>query len=99
MKNRNNLKLNSDSLNSLSADNFSKSIKTLEFDKILEKLISYCPIEAAHNKILDITPSVSAEYIKRMLKETSEAKLLIQTKSSPSLGGVRDITSHLARAE
>lgn len=99
MKNRNNLKLNSDSLNSLSADNFSKSIKTLEFDKILEKLISYCPIEAAHNKILNITPSVSAEYIKRMLKETSEAKLLIQTKSSPSLGGVRDITSHLARAE
>lgn len=99
MKNRNNLTLSSDNLNKISFDDFSKAIKTLEFDKILGILASYCPIEAAHEKILEISPSVSAEEIKKGLKETSEAKLLIQTKGSPSFGGTRDITSHLARAD
>ena len=99
MKKRNNLMISSDSLNKLSFDDFSKAIKTLEFDKILKILSSYCPIESIHEKILEISPSVSAEEIKKRLKETSEAKLLIQTKSSPSFSSVRDITSYLARAE
>lgn len=99
MKNRNNLTLSSDNLNKLSFDDFAKAIKTLEFDKILNILVSYCPIEAAHEKILSVSPSVSAEEIKKRLKETSEAKLLIQTKSSPSFGGTRDITGHIARAD
>ena len=99
MKSRNNLKLSSDNLNKLSFDDFSKAVKTLEFDKILKILASYCQIEAAHSKIFEIMPSVSAEEIKKRLKETSEAKLLILTKSSPSLTGTRDITSHIARAE
>ena len=99
MKNRNNLKLSSDALNKLSFDDFSKAVKTLEFEKIRAKLINYCPIEAAHERILSLSPSVSAEEIKTRLKETSEAKTLIMTKSTPSLSGTRDITSHLARAE
>jgi len=99
MKNRNNLKLSSDALNKLSFDDFDKAIKTLEFDKIRNMLISYCPVEAAHEKILSLSPSVSAEEIKRRLKETSEAKLLIQTKSTPSLQNIRDISSHIERAE
>ena len=99
MKNRNNLTLSSDNLNKLSFDDFSKAIKTLEFDKILGILASYCQIEAAQERIFDISPSVSAEEIKRRLKETSHAKLLIQTKSAPSLSGAKDISSHIARAE
>lgn len=99
MRNKNNLTLSSDNLNKLSFDDFSKALKTLEFDKILGLLASYCPIESAQTEILEITPSVSAEEIKRRLKETSEAKLLIQTKSTPSFGSAKDITSHMARAE
>ena len=99
MKKKNNLTLSSDSLNKLSFDDFAKAVKTLEFDKILSILVSYCPIEAAHDRILEISPSVSAEEIKKKLKETSEAKLLIQTKSTPSFSGVKDITDHLARAD
>ena len=64
MKNRNNLTLSSDNLNKISFDDFSKAIKTLEFDKILNILMSFCPIEAAHARILEISPSVSAEEIK-----------------------------------
>ena len=99
MKNRNNLKLDSDTLNKLSADDFAKAIKTLEFDKILAKLISYCTVEAAHEAIMSIRPSVSAEEIKRRLKETSEAKTLIQTKGVLSMSNIKDITNHLERAD
>lgn len=99
MKNRNNLKLDSDALNKLSADDFAKAIRTLEFDKILKKIISYCPVEAAHEAILSIRPSVSAEEIKRRLKETSEAKTLIQTKGVLSLSNISDISNHLERAD
>ncbi len=99
MKKKNNLSLSSDNLNRLSFDDFSKAVKTLEFDKILNILVSFCPVEASHKRILEISPSVSAEEIKKRLKETSEAKLLIQTKSAPSFAGVKDITDHLARAD
>ena len=99
MKNKNNLKLDSDALNKLSFDDFSKAIKTLEFDKILSKLITYCPVEAAHKTILSIKPSVSAQEIKRRLGETSEAKTLIQTKGVLSISNIKDITNHLERAD
>ena len=99
MKNRNNLKLDSDALNKLSADDFSKAVRTLEFDKILSRLLSYCTIEAANESILSIRPSVSAQEIKRRLKETSEAKTLIQTKGVLSLSNIKDITNHIERAD
>ncbi len=99
MSNKNNLKLSSDALNKLSFDDFAKAVKTLEFDKILTKLSSYCTVEAAHGAIMSIHPSVSAEEIKRRLKETSEAKALIQTKGVLTLSNVKDITNHLERAD
>ena len=97
--NRNNLSLNSDSLNQINSDEFAKAIKTLEFDKVLEILSQFCTVDAARDEILKIRPSVSAEEIKKRLKETSDAKALIEVKSYPSFSGVKDITAHLNRAE
>jgi len=99
MNNKNNLTFSSDELNNRSFDDFSKAMRTLEFDKVLDILSSYCPIEAAKKRILEIRPSVSAEEIVRRLRETTEAKNMIQVKSTPGFSGTRDITSHLARAE
>ncbi len=99
MNKKNNLTLSSYALNSINTDCFAKAVRTLEFDKILNKLASYCQITSALEKILEIRPSVSASEIKTRLKETSEAKLLIQTKSSPSLGTVKDISNHILRLE
>ncbi len=96
---RNNLSISSDELNAVYRDDFEKALSTLEFDKVLELLISFCPVDACRDKILNIKPSVSAETIKRTLKEVSDAKTLIQVKSYPSFSGVRDISNHLARAK
>ena len=83
MKSKNNLKLSSDAINAKNNSGFAKAIKTLEFDKIQNILISYCPIESAHEKILSLTPAVSASEIKKKLKETSQAKDFINVKCSP----------------
>ena len=99
MKSNNNLKLSSDALNAKNSSGFSKAVKTLEFDKIKNILISYCPIEAAHEKILSLSPSVSASEIKTRLKQTTEAREFLNVKSSPSFTGIKDITNHINRCE
>ncbi len=98
MNKRNNLSISSDTLNSKNTDSFSKAMKTLEFDKVLEILSSFCTVSCAKDRINKIYPSVSAEEIKRRLKETTEAKNLILVKSNPSFSGVKDINSHIDRA-
>ncbi len=98
MNKRNNLSISSDALNSKNKDAFSKAMKTLEFDKVLEILSSFCTVLCAKDRINQISPSVSADEIKRRLKETTEAKNLIIVKSNPSFSGVKDINPHLDRA-
>ncbi len=98
MNKRNNLSISSDALNSKNKDAFSKAMKTLEFDKVLEILSSFCTVLCAKDRLNKIYPSVSAEEIKRRLKETTEAKNLILVKSNPSFSGVKDINPHLDRA-
>ena len=98
MNKKNNLSLSSDFLNKNNTDSFSKAMKTLEFDKVLDILSSFCAISCAKGRIQSICPSVSVEEIKRRLRETSDAKNLILVKSSPSFSGVNDITTHLDRA-
>lgn len=99
MKTRNNLTLSSDNLNRTFQDGFKKASKTLEFDKILNILLSFCPMSACHEKILSLYPSVSAEEIKRRLKETTEAKNLIMVKSTPPISDIKSVKGYMERAE
>ena len=96
MKN-NNLSLSSDQLNKKSFDGFSKAVKTLEFDKILDILASFCSIEPSRQKIFEIRPSVSASQIRTMQKQITDAKNIIAVKSNPAFSSVRDITPYIAR--
>ena len=47
MNKRNNLYLNSDNLNKIAIDDFERSCKTLELDKVLEKVAEYAATEGA----------------------------------------------------
>ena len=98
MNKRNNLTISSDMLNKKSTDCFSRAMKTLELDKVLDILSSFCTVSYAKERIHSISPSVSAEEIKRRLRETTDAKNLILVKSTPSFSGVKDIQGHLDRA-
>lgn len=98
MKEKNNLYLNSDNLNRISSDDFSRACKTLEFDKVLEILSSYASTEGAKAEIMNITPSVSPEIIREKLKQVSEAKIYIETKGTPSFNSAKNIESHIELA-
>lgn len=95
MNEKNNLYLSSDNLNRIAIDDFERSCKTLELDKVLEKLAEFAATEGAKEKIKTLRPSVSLEKIKEMQKQVSEAKLYVETKGTPSFGGAKDIKRHI----
>jgi DNA mismatch repair protein MutS2 len=74
-----------------------KTLKTLEFDKILVRLASFTDFPASHEKALDLRPSpdlVEARYRQAL---TQEARLLLDTQEV-SVGGARDVRTQTDRA-
>ncbi|MBO4343444.1 MAG: hypothetical protein J5844_02190 [Clostridia bacterium] len=97
---KNNLMLNSDNLNkSAEKGAFERAMKTLELDKVLELVKVYASTEKGKEKIAKLFPSTSKETIIKNLKETSEAKQYVQTKTSPSFMGAKDITKSIKTAK
>ena len=76
-----------------------KALSILEFDKIREMLAAICPTEGAKKRALTLEPSSDRVKIERMLKETTEAKMLAGIKGLPSFGSVTDVREITARAE
>lgn len=75
-----------------------KSIKTLEFDKILDILASYADSEYAKQLILETVPSDDKVIIDRLQDETTAAFELVTHKSRPPLGRSKDIRQSIERA-
>lgn len=74
-----------------------KTLKVLEFDKVLERLAGYADFPVSQEKVLALKPVndiVEAQY-RQIL--TSEARLLLDTQNI-SVGGARDIRSFVDRA-
>ena len=78
---------------------YEKSLKKLELDKVLELLAEHAGSDAAKEKCRAMTPLTDADDIRALQKETSDACKLITLKGSPSLGGIRDMSASLARAD
>ncbi len=98
MNKNNNLYLNSDNLNKLAIEDFERSCRTLELDKVLDILSEYAATEGAKEKIKTLRPSVSLEKIKEMQKQVSEAKFYVETKGTPSFGNAKNIVRHIEMA-
>lgn len=79
--------------------NYSKAIKTLEFDKILYLLSECAPTEGSRAMALRLTPDFDAYMIKKRLSNTTDAKNLIMAKGFPSFGDVKDVLNAVERAE
>lgn len=79
--------------------NSKKSIKILEFDKILDLLASLCSTAGAKKRALALTPSSNTETVKKRLARTSDAKHMADIKGSPSFSGTPDILDAIERAE
>lgn len=74
-----------------------KIFKTLEFDKILEKLVSCAVSPMAKEMSRNLTPYTDIYSINEKLSETESASALIIKQGSLPLGGIKDIRGSLKR--
>lgn len=78
--------------------NLIRSIKTLEFDKILIKLAECTPTEGAKKKALSLSPESDIDIVRKRQKRTTDAKNMIISRGMPPFGSVPDISASVERA-
>ncbi|SET87340.1 endonuclease MutS2 [Paenibacillus sp. NFR01] len=75
-----------------------KILHTLEYRKILNKLMQYAQTPMGHLRAEELRPSGDFEGVKQLLQATDEAVTVDRLKGIPSFGGVVDIRPALKRA-
>lgn len=74
--------------------------KTLEFNKILDKLAGYTESEEVKNRILKLEPVSGLEQAKHMQRETTEAVITMLKLGSPAVSlSVENVIGAVKRAE
>jgi DNA mismatch repair protein MutS2 len=76
-----------------------KTIKILEFDKIISKLVSLASSNLGKDLAKDLMPDTDFNRVKELLKETSDGVSFILRRGNPPLGGICDIRDSIKRAE
>lgn len=75
-----------------------KALRTLEFNKIIDRLVSLTVSEMGKDLSRELEPSTDINVITANQRETSEAVSMIIKKGSLHLGGLRDIRPYIERA-
>jgi DNA mismatch repair protein MutS2 len=76
-----------------------KTLKTLEYYKIIDKLTSHATTPLGKKKCEELKPMIDINEINQALQETTDATNRIRMKGSLSLSGARDIRASLKRLE
>ena len=76
-----------------------KSLKTLEYDKIISQLQEYASSPLGRQLCRDLLPSVDIREICRTQTETADALTRVRQKGSISFSGLRDVKDSLKRLE
>ena len=79
--------------------NLDKSIKILEFDKILNMLSSLALTIGAKKKALALMPSADLNVVKKRQELTKNAKHMAGVKGAPSFGTMPEILDSVEKAE
>ena len=75
-----------------------KALHTLEYDKIIQKLVGYAVSPMAKERAMNLRPSDAMSDIAIWQQETTEATVMALKKGAPSFGGFREIRPQLKRA-
>ena len=73
--------------------------KTLELDKILERLAGMTSIEDAREMALNLEPVFELKKVEQLLQQTDDAVALSGRFGAPSFGGAVNCSGHLRRAQ
>ena len=76
-----------------------KALKTLEFTKIKEQLVSYAASSIGKEKAQQLAPSTDFDEVVRWQEETDEGARVFRRKGHVPLGGIFDIRPHAKRAQ
>lgn len=76
-----------------------KALKTLEYDKIIEKLADYASSPGGKARCLALRPMQDMDGIRTAQKETGDALSRLYRQGSVSFSGTRDIRASLKRLE
>lgn len=74
-----------------------KTLRILEFDKILNKLEDFATSKLGREHIRKLTPSADFSVVRDRLKETTDGVSFILKLGLPNLGGLKDIRGALKR--
>ncbi len=75
-----------------------KSILTLEYPKVLEKVAREAAFSASKSLVMELRPTPNLEEARRRLAFTTEASRLIDLRNDAGIQGARDIRPYLERA-
>lgn len=73
-------------------------IKTLEFDKIINKLLNYSSTKLSHELCEKLEPSFNIQTITALLQETNEAVSLTLRYGAPTFSSIHDIRNIIKKA-
>lgn len=76
-----------------------RSLRVLEFNKIIEKVSEYAITSSAKELVFALTPYDTIFEVEKKLKETEEALDLLITKSNPPFEGFFDVKEGIERAK
>ncbi len=76
-----------------------KSLKTLEYDKIITQLQEYASSLLGREMCENLLPSTDIHEIRQLQSETTDALTRVRMKGSISFSGLKDITGSLKRLE
>lgn len=77
----------------------SKSLRVLEFNKIIEKVQKYAVTSGGKKKVMELKPYESAYEVRNALEDTREAYEILQKRGNPPFEGLHDVREGLKRAK
>lgn len=75
-----------------------RTLRILEFDKILARLAEYATSALGRQEVLALRPMLERSRIAQALQETSEAKSLLSAQGRLPMGGIHDIRETVSTA-
>jgi DNA mismatch repair protein MutS2 len=78
---------------------YTKSLHTLELDRVLELLQAVCTTEEGKERALALKPTEDAEEVKKLLRETTDACHMVELKGTPAFREVKNVKASLERAD
>lgn len=76
-----------------------KTLRSLEYKKIIDSLVDKCQSSLGRKRVEDIYPSTDIKEVEKLQDETDEALTLLMKRGAPPLYGINSIKADVKRAE